>query len=171
MLAFILRGLENYLLCVAEAAMGFVKRNLELEAYLDSKEICWRWISDAEYRRIFAKIREFVDAPDESKSLYGDEAFMALRSKLPIDGYMFSAPGHKSLSISSDAQSPTFGYMLEKLEVLERERLNQIECIVADADCNFVYVFNHEWQALCPEVFIERKHNDAFKPTWPDGPA
>ena len=59
------------------------------------------------------------------------------------------------LSIPMEAIIKTIGYVIEGLNNLERNTLNHIECVVSNRDITYACAFNHEWQAHCPEVYIE----------------
>lgn len=136
--------------------MGFVKRNVELEEFLDSVGVTWEYMTDQEYKRVLSGLNEFIDEED-FWSLRGDEAFKELESKLPLQGYIFSAPRHKLFSVyESGGENKTIGYSVDKLLQLNREALNHIECVVANKQLTFACVFNHEWQAMCPELYIEK---------------
>lgn len=137
--------------------MGFVKRNIELEVFLDSVETRWKNLSDQEYRKVLSGLNEFVDN-DNYWSLHGDKAFKELEKKLPLEGYIFSAPKHKLFSVyKSGGENKTIGYSVRNLTKLNRETLNRIECIVTNKQLTFACVLNHEWQAMCPELYLEKK--------------
>ena len=136
--------------------MGFLKRNIQLEEYLDSITVTWNHLSDLDYKYILSKLNEFIDKNDFSV-LSGDDAFKELQDKKPIDGFIFSAPKHKIFSIYHEGgDNLTFGYAVNELNVLEREKLNEIECIIANNELSFACMLNHEWQAHCPELYIEK---------------
>ena len=128
--------------------MGFVKRNIEIEEFLKSVGAFWEPLSDREYRKLLCALNEFIE-PENYRSCNGDDAFQKLTAKLPLDGYIFSAPKHTLLSIyEKGGNNLTFGYSISTLIELRREKLNQIECVVADKALTFACVFNHEWQAM-----------------------
>ena len=41
--------------------MGFVKRNLEFEEYLDNNAAVWSHLSDGEYKRILQKLDKIIE--------------------------------------------------------------------------------------------------------------
>jgi hypothetical protein len=136
--------------------MGFVKRNLELEEFLDSVESKWEYLSDQEYRTVLSTLNEFIDA-ENYRSFHGDEAFKELEGKLPLEGYIFSAPKHKLFSVyESGGENKTIGYSVLNLTKLNRIILNRVECVVANKQLTFACVLNHEWQAMRPELFLEK---------------
>ena len=136
--------------------MGFVKRNIELEELLDSVGASWEPLTDHEYRSVLSGINEFIEEENYS-SLSGDEAYKEIESKLPFKGYIFSAPRHKLFSVyESGGENRTIGYSIDNLTRLNREKLNHIECVVTNKQLTFACVFNHEWQAMCPELYMEK---------------
>lgn len=137
--------------------MGFVKRNLELEEYLDSVEIKWEHLKGQDYIKILSTFNEIIDS-ENYWTLTGDKAFSEIENKLPLDCYIFSAPGHKLFSVyDSGGQNTTTGYSVENLAALNREKLNHIECVVSDKQLTFACVFNHEWNSTCPELYLQKK--------------
>jgi hypothetical protein len=136
--------------------MGFVKRNIELEYFLNSVESEWEHLSDQEYREVLSALNEFID-DGNYWSLHGDEAFKELENKLPLEGYIFSAPQHKLFSVyKSGGENKTIGYSVSNLTKINRKALNHIECVVTNKLLTFTCVFNHEWQAMCPELYLEK---------------
>ncbi|MCG8485887.1 MAG: hypothetical protein MI756_00290 [Chromatiales bacterium] len=136
--------------------MGFVKRNIELEEFLDSVGSKWEPLSDQEYKKIMSTLNEFIDN-DNYWSLHGDEAFKELENKLPLEGFIFSAPKHKLFSVyESGGENKTIGYSVLSLTKLNRETLNHIECVVTNKQLTFACVLNHEWQTMCPELYVEK---------------
>lgn len=76
--------------------------------------------------------------------------------RLPVDGYMFSAPMHKHFSAyESGGINLTFGYDFESLTGVDRERINSIDCVITDRNLSFCCVFYHEWQSFLPELVLE----------------
>ena len=136
--------------------MGFVKRNVELEGYLDSVESKWEQLSDREYVKVLSTINKFIDN-ENYRSLRGDEAFKEIENKLPLEGYIFSAPKHRLFSVyERSGENKAIGYSVSNLTTLNREILNRIECVVTNKQLTFVCVLNHEWQAMCPELYLEK---------------
>lgn len=136
--------------------MGFVKRNIELEEYLDSIEVKWKKLSDQDYKNVLSTLNDFIDE-ENYWSLRGDEAYRELENRIPLEGYIFTAPRHKLFSVyESGGENRTVGYSVEGLKNIDRETLNNIECVVANKQLTFACVFNHEWQALCPELYVEK---------------
>ncbi|WP_316368949.1 hypothetical protein [Candidatus Thiodiazotropha sp. CDECU1] len=136
--------------------MGFVKRNVELEVFLDSIESKWEHLSDQEYRKVLSTLDEFIDN-ENYWSLHGDEAFKEIETKIPLEGYIFTAPKHKLFSVyESGGENKTIGYSVSNLTRLNREILNQLECVVTNKQLTFACVLNHEWQAMCPELYLEK---------------
>ncbi|MCG7895952.1 MAG: hypothetical protein JAZ12_16065 [Candidatus Thiodiazotropha taylori] len=136
--------------------MGFVKRNIELEEFLDSVETMWEHLTDQEYRKVLSALNEFIDS-DNYWSLRGDKAFKELENKLPLEGYIFTAPKHKLFSVyESGGENKTIGYSVLNLVQINREILNRIECVVTNKQLTFACVLNHEWQAMCPELYLEK---------------
>ena len=45
---------------------------------------------------------------------------------------------------------------MKNLSLLNHETLNQVECVVTNKQLTFACVFNHEWQGLCPELYVEK---------------
>jgi hypothetical protein len=136
--------------------VGFVKRNIELEELLDSKGILWDFMSDADYRRILGEYDKVIESGEYSESS-GDAAFARFQNKLPSNGFIFSAPKHGLFSIYADGgENLTFGYTVSAFDRIERATLNEIECVFSGESLTFACVFNHEWQAMCPELFIEK---------------
>lgn len=140
--------------------MGFVKRKVELEEYLDSMEIAWGFLSDLDYKRILQGLDSFIE--NENYVLYsGDDAYSKLEGVLPLNGYIFSAPKHKYFSVyESGGENNTYGYRFTGLGHIDREAINRIECVVTNDKLSFACMFNHEWQALCPEQYYEKTHNE-----------
>ena len=139
--------------------MGFVKRNVELEEWLDSMRVEWSFLSDSEYKKILKQLGSFIETGEYS--LYsGDDAFSMVESQLPLNGYIFSAPKNKYFSVyESGGENSTFGYRVKGLGYLVREVINKIECVVTNDNLSFACMFNHEWQAHCPEQYYEKTHN------------
>ncbi len=136
--------------------MGFVKRNIQVEEYLDSIGAAWEYLSDSDYKRILSELNEFIDAKKYSEYL-GDDAFNKLQDKTPIKGFIFSCPKHKLFSIYvQGGENLTFGYSIEGIRVLNREKLNEIECVMVNDELTFACVLNHEWRAMCLELYIEK---------------
>lgn len=136
--------------------MGFIKRNIELEEYLDSISANWEQLSDSEYKVILSKLNEFIDAKEYTEQL-GDDAYNKLQSNTPINGFIFNAPKHKLFSVyEQGGNNLTFGYSLHGLNTLNRKKLNEIECVITNKELSFACVLNHEWQAMCPELYIEK---------------
>ncbi|MEW8336457.1 MAG: hypothetical protein AB2602_19205 [Candidatus Thiodiazotropha sp.] len=136
--------------------MGFVKRNVELEGYLDSVESKWEHLSDREYVKVLSTLNEFIDN-ENYRSLHGDEAFKEIENKLPLEGYIFTAPKHRLFSVyESGGENKIIGYSVSNLTKLNRETLNHIECVVTNKQLTFACVLNHEWQAMCPELYLEK---------------
>ncbi len=136
--------------------MGFVKRNIELEEYLDSKRIAWSHISDSEYRRILGELNGVINSGTYLES-FGDSAFSRFLNRLPSNGFIFSAPKHKLFSVYAEGgENFTFGYSVSVFDHPERDKLNKIECVFSDEELSYACVFNHEWQAFCPELYIEK---------------
>ncbi len=145
--------------------MGFVKKNINLEEYLNSINIEWQMLTDTEYKRVLKELNGFIDS--SSYSLFsGGEAYSKLMNQLPLNGYIFSAPKHKYFSVYENGdENHTFGYLVENVEHLDREAINCIECVVANEELSFACVFNHEWQAHCPEQYFEKAHNQSLNQT------
>ncbi len=137
--------------------MGIVKRKPALENYLDEIEAEWRLLSDKEYKMVMNAIKEITEKEEQFSILYGDAAFHGLEKYLPFSGYIYSFPHHPILSIYPDGGETSFAYMVSGISSLDREKLNSAECILSNAEIDFAYMFNHEWQSMCPEVLIEKK--------------
>jgi len=138
--------------------MGFVKRNIELEKFLDSIEVEWSPISDSKYKGVSGELIGFIETGDFTL-LEGDEAYRQFIRQLPLNGYIFSAPSNKYFSIYESGRGhTTFGYHVNNLRNIDRESINRFECVVANEKLSFCCTFNHEWQAYCPEKYYE---NDA----------
>lgn len=136
--------------------MSFVKRNIELEEYLNSENMEWNHISDQDYKNIIDELNSFIST-NEYVSMEGDSAYQKITSQLPGNCYIFSSPKHKYFSIYSEGgPNLTFGYKVVNFNITDREKLNKIECVVANVGLSFCCVFNHEWQASCPEVYYEK---------------
>lgn len=135
--------------------MGFVRRYLKMEMYLDAISTEWQLISDYEYRVIIQTLNDSIEQRTFSE-YEGDEAYNAFKERLPLDGYLFSAPGHKYLSAyDSGGSNLTFGYTVKNLSGLSRKRVNSLECIATDLKLSFFCSFNHEWESLLPEWFLD----------------
>lgn len=136
--------------------MGFVKRSIEVEEYLDSIGVVWCQLKDAEYRLVISELNTLSQSQN-CIQLHGDEAFNSIERKTPINGFLFNAPGHKLFSVYDSATGiASYGYSVNNLASLNREALNKIECVVTNKSLSFACSFNHEWQAMCPEVYIEK---------------
>ncbi len=136
--------------------MGIVKRNLDLENHLDEIQCDWSLVTDAQYKEIFAAIHEFLDS-DNYTVFEGDDAFRQLKDNLPLDGYIISLSRSKFFNIYiSGGPRNTFAYQIKRLQVIDRETLNWIECVITNSDLSFACGMNHEWQAHCPETFYEK---------------
>ena len=136
--------------------MGFVKRNIELEEYLDSIEVKWKSLSDKDYKCVLSTLNEFIDE-ENYWSLSGDEAFSELENRLPLEGYIFTAPRHRLFSVyENGGDNRTIGYSVDNLQNIDRAVLNNTECVVANKQLTFAYILNHEWQAMCPELYVEK---------------
>jgi hypothetical protein len=111
----------------------------------------WEFLTDQEYQSVLSGLNKFIEEENYS-SLRGDEAYNEIAGKLPLRGYIFSAPRHKLFSAyDSGGENKTIGYSIDILT-----QLNRIECVVANKQLTFACVFNHEWQALCPELYVEK---------------
>ena len=136
--------------------MGFLKRNIALEDFLDSIGSKWAHLSDQEYMEVLSALNKFIDI-ENYRSLHGDDAFREIENKLPLEGYIFTAPKHRLLSVyESGGENQTIGYYVSNLNKLNREILNHIECVVTNKQLTFACVLNHEWQAMCPEHYLEK---------------
>lgn len=133
--------------------MGFVKRNIELEEFLDSVGAEWDHLSDREYKDVMSAVNVMLGHPNNRRTS-GDDAFRCLEGKLPITGYIYSAPDHKLLSLQG-RKLTTFGYSVRGLASLDRASLNAIECVISDRAVTFACMLNHEWQSHCPEAYFE----------------
>ncbi|PWN07227.1 hypothetical protein [Rhodohalobacter mucosus] len=135
--------------------MGFVKRNIEMEGYLDSLNTEWRLLSDSEYRHMLQSLNSFMD--QGAFSLFeGERAYAAFVERLPLYGYLFSAPEHEYFSANeSGGSAVTFGYEIRNLSGVDRERINSIECVISDSEMSFCAAFHHEWESLVPEQFFD----------------
>ena len=140
--------------------MGIVKRKPALENYLDEIEAEWRLLSDKEYKMVMNAVKEVTKTEGRFFVLYGDAAFRKLEKYLPFSGYVYSFPHHPDLSIYPEGGETSIGYMVSEINFLDREKLNSIECILSNPEIDFAYMFNHEWQSMCPEVLIEKKITD-----------
>lgn len=137
--------------------MGFIRRNIRLEEYLDSIGVEWDCLLDANYKHIHEELNTFIES-ENYNLLKGDDAFSELTTHLPFNGYIFSAPRTKHMySIySKGGGNAAFGYVVSGLNILDREILNNIECVLSDKDLTYACVLNHEWEAHCPELFFEK---------------
>jgi len=136
--------------------MGFVRKNIMLEEYLDTKGIEWEMITDSTYKKIYKAINEIIES-EERTICHGDEAFEKLNSQLPFEAYIFSAPrtNHLFAIYYAGGSNAAFGYKVINIKELERGPLNNIECVVANTELTFACSLNHEWQGHCPEVYVE----------------
>jgi len=122
--------------------MGFVKRSIALEEYLDSERMEWEPLSDAEYRKVFEKVCKYVEVTKLHSSTRGERAFHKLEKYLPCTGYIFSSPGHKEFSLLTTGT--TFGYKVKNITAIDREKLHPIEYVLVDDTLSFAYTNNHE---------------------------
>lgn len=48
--------------------------------------------------KVLSTLNEFIDN-ENYRSLHGDEAFKEIENKLPLEGYIFTAPKHRLFSV------------------------------------------------------------------------
>jgi hypothetical protein len=137
--------------------VGFVRRALDLEDYLVSNKFEWNGLGDADYKRIYNELNSFIDS-EHYTSCDGNDAFDMLSSHFPFSGYIFSAPRRKHLfSIyECGGRDSAFIYSVKNINSLNREKLNNIECVVANEELSFACMLNHEWRGQCPELYVEK---------------
>jgi hypothetical protein len=132
--------------------MGIVKRNLEVEGLLDEQSLAWEPISDAEYIKAFRHLRQIIE--QNGIQAESDKAVQFLENHLSETHYIFNTPGYEGIYVAPDRETGTFGYSFSALQKIERDRMNQIECIVTDLEVSFAVVFNHEAGAFCDELLF-----------------
>ena len=137
--------------------MGFVRRALDLEDYLTSNEIDWKGLGDEDYKRIYLELNSFIDT-ESYTSCNGNDAIEMLTSHFPFNGYIFSAPrrNHLFSIYECGGRDTAFVYSVKNIKSIDREKLNVIECIVANEDLSFACMLNHEWRGQCPELYVGR---------------
>ena len=137
--------------------MGFIRNKLELEKYLVHLSTEWRMIDDSEYRGLVKSWKTAFE--DKLKAgdirLEGDKAISKFRERLPAEIFLINLPGYKYLPVAPSASEPTYGYFIKEFNIIDREVLNRVEAIATDSNVSFTCIFNHEWQAACPEIFLE----------------
>jgi len=118
---------------------------------LDSTTAHWNAMTDAEYRLVFTAFRTLVE--NDNAPLSGDKAYELLASRAAHAVWLFNTPGYKGVPVAPNAHEGTYGYCVAGLSRLDREEMNRLEMVVTDADVKYACVFNHEWQAVAPELW------------------
>ena len=132
--------------------MGIVKRNLDVEGLRDELSLAWEPISDADYINAFRHLRQIIE--QNGIQAESDKAVEFLEKHLSKAHYIFNTPGYEGIYVAPDRETGTFGYSFLALQKIERDRMNQIECIVTDLEVSFAVVFNHEAGAFCNELLF-----------------
>jgi hypothetical protein len=133
--------------------MGIVKRNLDVEVFLDSACSEWRIMSDNEYNQVFLFFRQLVENQG-SQLLKGNEAYDLLSSKNHELKCVFNVPGYKGVPLAPNANDCTYAYVLQDFSCINRAEMNRLELVVCNMTVSFCCVFNHEWQAHFPELWF-----------------
>ncbi len=134
--------------------MGIVRRNYEIEKYLNYASAEWCILSDSEYKIVMRKWKEsFELLIDDFPKWRGYDALELLTSKLGGEMYIFNAPNY--FIVTQPLQNkPTYAYIVTSLKSFDRLIFNSEEAIVCSVEFDFMCAFSsEEW--VMPELFFE----------------
>ncbi len=127
--------------------MGFLKRNIEIEDYLDKEDVMWEFLSDRTYQQIFSSWKMIYEAKVNEK-IYEERGDFTetLNSKSPFEGYLFNAPNYKFLydKFRTLHSRPTFGYKINCNGIKRHFVLQKNLSVICDIDFNFTFAFHAE---------------------------
>lgn len=138
--------------------MGFLRRVLRLEEWLQVAAGSWRMLSDREYRAHVAAWRAAFDGllrPTRSASV---TPLLSIERQLPFSGVIFTIVDHPSIATSPQAGStaPVYAYQVNDLSSLDRDLLASVDAIVTDRDLQFACIYTHEAGLLWEPLYVSR---------------
>lgn len=141
--------------------MGFVKRNYELENYLDTVSIDWKLLSDKKYSECSRRWRESFECEfKERRVAYAWEAIDRLNTKLPFEAYLLHfAIGNPTQRYSRCGYA--YGYEISEIRNIESEIFCSFELIITDRDFEFTCIFENDWPD-CIESYCESSQSRTY---------
>jgi hypothetical protein len=138
--------------------MGFLRRVLRLEEWLDDAAQSWRMLSDGEYRAHVASWRAAFDGHLRRTRAATVTPLLAVERQLPFSGTIFTIVAHPGIATSPQAGSnaPVYAYEATELHRLDRDVLASCDAIVSDLDLRFACIYTHEAGSLWEPLYIER---------------
>jgi hypothetical protein len=138
--------------------VGFLRRVLRLEEWLNDAAQSWRMLSDREYRAHVAAWRAAFDHHLRHTRKATVTPLLAVEQQLPFSGIVFTIVAHPGIPTSPQAGSnaPVYAYEATELRHLDRDVLASCDAIVSDNKLRFACIYTHEAGSLWEPMYIDR---------------
>ena len=135
--------------------MGFVRRSLRLEGWLDDHSESWSLLSDREYKALVKSWSTlFIPLIESGKrSFEGYFAIEAFGKHIPADVYLFS--GIRIPQLLNNGLV-AFAYRTDQLCELDRDLANCLDLVVVNSNMAWSCVYSHEAGSWVWEQFYDR---------------